>query len=48
SLTGWIQSPNFSLWQAVLTYSVYPLPAQLAIVCAVTVLAFGLRLLLFY
>lgn len=43
----WVQSP-LSLWQAILTYSVYPIPAQLAIVCAATVLAFGLRLLLFY
>jgi biotin transport system substrate-specific component len=47
-LSGWVNSPHLSLWQAILTYSVYPLPGQLAIVCAVTVLAFGLRLLLFY
>lgn len=48
SATGWVHLPNLSLWQAILTYSVFAIPAQLAIVCAVTVLAFGLRLLLFY
>ena len=36
------------LLQAVLKYSFYPLPAQLAIVCSVTVLAYGLRLIMFY
>jgi len=35
-------------WQTLLTYSIYPLPGQLAIVCAVTVLAFTLRHLMFY
>lgn len=37
-----------SLAQAVLKYSVYPLPGQLAIVCAVTVLGFLMRRLMFY
>ncbi|MFE1744575.1 biotin transporter BioY [Coleofasciculus sp. H7-2] len=36
------------LWEAVLKYSVYPLPAQMAIVCAVTVLAYFLRQLMLY
>lgn len=36
------------LLQAVLKYSFYPLPAQLAIVCSVTVIAYGLRLIMFY
>lgn len=37
-----------SLKQAILQYSVYPLPGQLAVVCAVTVLAFFLRRIMFY
>ena len=36
------------LLQAALTYSFYPLPGQLAVACAVTVLAYCLRLLMFY
>ena len=41
-------SPATSLLQTALKYSFYPLPAQLAVVCAVTVLAYGWRLLMFY
>lgn len=37
-----------SFWEALLTYSIYPLPGQMAIVCAVTVIAYVLRHLLFY
>jgi biotin transport system substrate-specific component len=33
---------------AILKYSIYPLPGQLALVCAVTVLAFIMRCLMFY
>lgn len=36
------------LVQLALKYSLYPLPGQLVIVCAVTVLAYGLRRLMFY
>lgn len=36
------------LWQAIMKYSIYPLPGQLVVVCAVTVLAFALRQLMFY
>ena len=36
------------LLQSVLKYSLYPIPGQLAVVCAVTVLAYCLRLILFY
>ena len=39
------QSP---LLQLALKYSLYPLPGQLVIVCAVTVVAYGLRHLMFY
>ncbi len=44
----WIESSDFSLWRLFLHYSLYPLPSQLAIVCATTVLAYGLRQILFY
>lgn len=36
------------LLQVALKYSFYPLPGQLAVICAVTVLAYGLRHLMFY
>ncbi|PSB33600.1 biotin transporter BioY [Stenomitos frigidus] len=36
------------LQQSLMKYSLYPLPGQLAIVCAVTVVAFTLRHLMFY
>jgi len=45
---GWIQSSSLSLQQALLRFSVYPLPGHLAIICAVTVIAFTLRHLMFY
>jgi biotin transport system substrate-specific component len=35
-------------WNAVLQYSIYPLPGQFIIVCIVAVLAYLLRVLLFY
>lgn len=45
---SWANTQELSLLQAALKYSFYPLPGQLAIVCAVTVLAYGLRHLMFY
>ena len=36
------------LWQAIMKYSIYPIPGQLVVICAVTVLAFALRQLMFY
>lgn len=39
---------NLTLWQAIAKYSMYPLPGQLVVTCAVTVLAFALRQLMFY
>ncbi len=36
------------LWQAIMKYSIYPIPGQLVVVCAATVLAFALRQLMFY
>ncbi|MBV9388733.1 MAG: biotin transporter BioY [Chroococcidiopsidaceae cyanobacterium CP_BM_ER_R8_30] len=44
---GWAGAAAMSLQQAVLNYSLYPLPGQIIIVCAVTVLAYGLRYILF-
>ncbi len=44
--TGGLET--FPLVQEILKYSIYPLPAQLAVACAVTVLAFVLRRLMFY
>jgi biotin transport system substrate-specific component len=35
-------------WEAVLQYSIYPLPGQFIIVCTVAVLAYVMRVLLFY
>lgn len=36
------------LWRLLLSYSLYPLPSQLAIVCATSVVSYGLRQILFY
>lgn len=47
-LSRWIEASNLSLWQAIVTYSILPIPGQLAIACAVTVLSFLLRHLMFY
>ncbi|MFB2983708.1 biotin transporter BioY [Microseira sp. BLCC-F43] len=44
---GWGTSET-SIGQAALRYSFYPLPGQLALICAVTVLSFILRRLMFY
>jgi biotin transport system substrate-specific component len=46
TIAFWLKLTNLkslSLEDAILKYSVYPLPGQLAIVCAVTVIAFFLR-----
>ena len=45
---NWVNNSAVSLWSTVLQYSFYPLPGQLALVCAVTVLAFLIRRLMFY
>lgn len=39
---------HLTLWEAAVKYSFNPLPEQLIIVCAVTVLAFALRQLMLY
>lgn len=45
---GWITTAPFLLIEAIERYSIYPLPGQLAVVCAVTVIAYLLRHLMFY
>jgi biotin transport system substrate-specific component len=42
------QSGNFSLIDSIVSYSVYPLPSQLLLVCAATSIAFVLRRVMFY
>jgi biotin transport system substrate-specific component len=44
----WLRTPTAPLLQFILDYSVYPLPGQLVVLCAVTVLAFVLRHVMFY
>ena len=45
---GWQGTENISLLQAIFKYSLLALPGQLAVVCAVTVIAYVLRHLMFY
>ncbi|NJO42051.1 MAG: biotin transporter BioY [Cyanobacteria bacterium CRU_2_1] len=45
---GWANLAQFPLLPTLLTYSIQPLPGQLAVLCAVTVIAFVLRHLMFY
>jgi Uncharacterized conserved protein len=47
-ILNWKVIGGWPLIQAILKYSIYPLPGQLVEVCAVTVLAFALRQLMFY
>lgn len=44
----WGSIGSLPLLEAIMRFSIYPLPGQLAVVCAVTVLAFALRQLMFY
>jgi biotin transport system substrate-specific component len=44
----WAGVGTLPLWKTLLSYSVSPIPGQLVIICAVTVLAFILRHLMFY
>ncbi|MBD2436832.1 biotin transporter BioY [Nostoc sp. FACHB-110] len=44
----WQGTENLSLTQAIFKYSWFPLPGQLAVICAVTVIAYLLRHLMFY
>jgi biotin transport system substrate-specific component len=44
----WSHANAYPLKQALLIYSLHLIPGQLAVVCAVTVLAYALRLIMFY
>jgi biotin transport system substrate-specific component len=44
----WVNTNALPLGESILRYSVYPLPGQLALVCAVAVLSFLLRRVMFY
>ena len=44
----WASTQAQSIIQPILQYSWYPLPGQLAVVCAVAVIAYGWRLIMFY
>lgn len=46
--SGWFSRVQLPLQQALLKYSVYPLPGQFAVICAVTLIAFTLRHIMFY
>ena len=44
----WAGAGTMPILQAILKYSIYPLPGQMVVVCAVAVIAFALRQLMFY
>lgn len=44
----WFNLAQTSFWQQMVTYTLTPLPGQLAVVCAVTLIAFVLRTVMFY
>ncbi|MEM9005533.1 MAG: biotin transporter BioY [Cyanobacteria bacterium P01_F01_bin.86] len=48
SLGGWLKQVTVPAWGEIMAYSLAPLPGQLIMVCAVSVLAYLLRQLLFY
>lgn len=48
SLGGWLNQVSFPAWMEIWAFSLAPLPGQLIMVCAVSVLAYLLRRLLFY
>lgn len=48
SLLGWLKAVDASYLEWVAAYSILPLPGQLVVVCAVAVIAFVMRHLLFY
>ena len=44
----WAETTALSLGEALLAYSVFPIPGQLVVVCAVSVLAYVMRRIMFY
>ena len=47
-ILGWANSASLSLWEATLAYSIIRLPGHLTVACAVSVIAFLMRRLMFY
>ncbi|MDX2097494.1 MAG: biotin transporter BioY [Leptolyngbyaceae cyanobacterium bins.59] len=45
---GWVEKLSIPLSKALMTYSLYPVPGQLAVVCAIALIAYVLRRLMFY
>lgn len=48
SIFRWKDTESLSLFEAIFRYSILPLPGQIGIICAVAVMAYILRRLLFY
>jgi biotin transport system substrate-specific component len=48
SLFPWKDPENLSLFQAIFRYSLSPLPGQSAVICAVAIVAYVLRHIMFY
>lgn len=48
SLGGWLDVVSIPAWREFVAYSLAPLPGQLIMICAVSVLAYLLRQILFY
>lgn len=44
----WGAAAAMPIFQAIFNYSIYPFPGQMVVVCAVAVIAFALRQLMFY
>lgn len=44
----WVDPLSPALGNALISYSLHPLPGQLAVICAVAVMAYALRRLMFY
>ncbi|MEO1127859.1 MAG: biotin transporter BioY [Cyanobacteria bacterium J06639_16] len=47
-ILGWASGFGISFWQAVLVYSVFVIPGQLVVACAVSVIACVMRQVMFY
>ena len=48
NIFGWREAESLSLFESIYRYSIFPLPGQLGIICAVAVMSYFLRRLLFY
>ncbi|MEB3343512.1 biotin transporter BioY [Okeania sp.] len=48
NILGWKNTDSLPLFEAIFRYSIFPFPGQLGIICAIAVMAYFLRRLLFY